>query len=190
MLPGKSRKLRLILKYPGARSFAGLRCTARRLKLPRSCFLPRARGTPVGDHRIDDGVDKLIAEVIQEVYLTQVRAKKEEVVRMVDLRCAALGLTPPSHKPVLARLKELDPGQVAKARLQKGETATQTDLVPGSYQIQPALDIVQIDHRSGGYHRRGRSQLTSPRSAMAHAGSRCGYAGCVALKVSELVRLC
>ena len=29
---------------------------------------------------------------IQEVYLTKVRAKKEEVVRMVGLRCAALGL--------------------------------------------------------------------------------------------------
>lgn len=42
MLPGKSRKLRLISKYPGAPSFAGLRCTARRLKLPRSCLVPVA----------------------------------------------------------------------------------------------------------------------------------------------------
>ena len=79
-----------------------------------STLLPRARGTPVGAHRIDDRLDKLIAEVIQEVYLTKVRAKKEEVVRMVGLRCAALGLKPPSRKPLLTRLKELDPGQCCK----------------------------------------------------------------------------
>ena len=88
----------------------------------------------------------MIAEVIQEVYLTKVRAKKEEVVRMVGLRCAALGLTPPSRKPILARLKELDPGQAAKARLQPGEAAIQTAFVPGNYQVQHALEVVQIDH--------------------------------------------
>lgn len=43
MLPGKLRKLRLILKYPGAQSFADLRCIAKRLKLPRSCLVPAAR---------------------------------------------------------------------------------------------------------------------------------------------------
>ena len=40
MLPGKSRKLRLISKYPGVPSFVGLRCTAKRLKLPRYCLVP------------------------------------------------------------------------------------------------------------------------------------------------------
>ena len=79
-----------------------------------STLLPRARGTPVGAHRIDDRLDKLIAEVIQEVYLTKVHTKKEEVVRMVGLRCATLGLKPPSRKPILTRLKELDPGQCCK----------------------------------------------------------------------------
>lgn len=78
--------------------------------------------------------------------MTKVRAKKEEVVRMVGLRCAALGLRPPSRKPILARLKELDPGQAAKARLQPGEAATQTAFVPGNYQVQHALEVVQIDH--------------------------------------------
>lgn len=111
-----------------------------------STLLPRARGTPVGAHRIDDRLDKLIAQVIQEVYLTKVRAKKEEVVRMVGLRCAALGLRSPSRKPILARLKELDPGQAAKARLQPGEAATQTAFVPGNYQVDHALEVVQIDH--------------------------------------------
>ena len=65
---------------------------------------------------------------------------------MVGLRCAALGLKPPSRKPILARLKELDPGLVAKARLQTGEAATLTHFVPGRYQVQQALEVVQIDH--------------------------------------------
>ncbi|MDB5744198.1 MAG: TniB family protein [Polaromonas sp.] len=99
-----------------------------------STLLPRARGTPVGAHRIDDRLDKLIAEVIQEVYLTKMRAKKEEVVWMVGLCCASLGLRSPSRKPILARLKEFDLGQVAKARLQGAQAATQNDFVPGNYQ--------------------------------------------------------
>ena len=70
-----------------------------------STLLPRARGTPVGAHRIDDRPNKLIAEVIQKVYLTKVRAKKEEVVRMAGLRCAALvkprkpGCSPERQQP-------------------------------------------------------------------------------------------
>jgi len=111
-----------------------------------SALLPRPRGTPAGAHRIDDRLDKLISAVIQEVYLTKVRARKEEVVRMVGLRCAALGLQPPSRKPILARLKELDPGLVAKARLQPGEATTLTHFVPGRYQVQRVLEVVQIDH--------------------------------------------
>ena len=74
-----------------------------------STLLPRARGTPVGVHRIDDRLDKLIAEVIQAVYLTKVRAKKEEVVRMVGLRCAAVGLRPPSRKPILGPAQRARP---------------------------------------------------------------------------------
>lgn len=111
-----------------------------------SALLPRARGTPVGAHRIDARLDQLIAQVIHEVYLTKVRAKKEEVVRMVGLRCTALGILPPSRKPILARLKELDPAVTAKARLQPGEAATQTAFVPGNYQVQHPLEVVQIDH--------------------------------------------
>jgi putative transposase len=111
-----------------------------------SALLSRPRGTPAGAHRIDDRLDKVITDVIQDVYLTKVRAKKEEVVRMVGLRCIALGLTPPSRKPILSRIKELDPRPVAKARLQPGEASSQTDFVPGSYQVQHALDVVQIDH--------------------------------------------
>jgi putative transposase len=111
-----------------------------------SALLPRARGTPAGAHRIAAPLDELIAEVIQAVYLTKVRAKKEEVVRMVGLRCAALGLKPPSRKPILARIKELDPAQTARGRLQASEAASQTTFVPGSYQVQHALDVIQIDH--------------------------------------------
>lgn len=111
-----------------------------------SSLLPRARGTPVGAHRIDERLEQLITEVIQEVYLRRVRAKKEEVVRQVSLRCAAEGLAPPSRKPILARLNALDVRQVAKARLQPGEAAALHKPVPGTYFVNHALDVVQIDH--------------------------------------------
>jgi putative transposase len=89
-----------------------------------SSLLARARGTPTGAHRIDARLEDLIAEVIRDVYLTKVRAKKEEVVRQVGLRCASMKLKPPSRKAVLARLRALDKRQVAKARLQSSEAVT------------------------------------------------------------------
>lgn len=111
-----------------------------------SSLLPRARGTPAGAQRIDATLEALVAEAIDEVYLTRVRARKEEVVRRVRLRCAAEGLQPPSRKAILARLRQLDPRRVAMARLQPSEAHALHDPVPGTYRVERALDVVQIDH--------------------------------------------
>ena len=54
-----------------------------------SSLLSRPRGTPTGARRIDTRFEQLIAEVLRDVYLTKVRAKKEEVVRQVGLRCSS-----------------------------------------------------------------------------------------------------
>lgn len=111
-----------------------------------SSLLARPRGTPTGARRIDGRLEALIADVIRDVYLTKVRAKKEEVVRQVGLRCATGRLTPPSRKTILARIRALDGSEVAKARLQPSEAAALVDPVPGSYRVDNALDVVQIDH--------------------------------------------
>jgi putative transposase len=111
-----------------------------------SSLLPHARGTPAGAHRIDERLEQLIAEVIRDVYLTKVRARKEEVVRRVGLRCSAEGLRQPSRKAILARVRALDARRVAKARLQSSEAAALYDPVPGTYKVDRALDVVQIDH--------------------------------------------
>ena len=111
-----------------------------------SALLPKPMGPPTGGVRLDARVSKLIDEVIRDVYLTTVRAKKEEVVRMVALRCTELGLKAPSRKPVLARLRALDKAIVARARLQPSEAACLVDYVPGSYKVQRPLDVIQIDH--------------------------------------------
>jgi putative transposase len=111
-----------------------------------SSLLARPRGTPTGARRIDTHLEQLIAEVIRDVYLTKVRAKKEEVVRRVGLRCSSERLTPPSRKTILARIQALDAREVAKARLQPSEAAALVDPVPGTYRVDNALDVVQIDH--------------------------------------------
>ena len=111
-----------------------------------SAVLPKPMGPPTGSVRLDARVSKLIDEVIRDVYLTKVRAKKEEVVRMVVLRCAELGLKAPSRKPVLARLRALDKAIVARARLQPSEAACLVDYVPGTYKVQRPLEVIQIDH--------------------------------------------
>ena len=111
-----------------------------------SSLLARARGTPTGARRIDADLEQLIAEVIRDVYLTKVRAKKEEVVRQVGLKCSAERLAPPSRKAILARVRALDTRAVAKARLQASEAASLVDSVPGTYRVDNALEVVQIDH--------------------------------------------
>ena len=111
-----------------------------------SSLHPKLRGTPTGARRIDARLERLIAEVIRDVYLTKVRGKKEEVVRRVGLRCAVEGLAPPSRKAILARIRALDVREVAKARLQSSGAAALFDPVPGTYRVDNALDVVQIDH--------------------------------------------
>ena len=111
-----------------------------------SSLLARPRGTPAGARRIAAHLEDLIAEVIRDVYLTKVCAKKEEVVRQVGLRCASEKLTPPSRKAILARVHALDKREVSKARLQASEAAALVDAVPGTYRVDNALDVVQIDH--------------------------------------------
>ncbi|MEO8250645.1 MAG: Mu transposase C-terminal domain-containing protein [Burkholderiales bacterium] len=111
-----------------------------------SSLLQRPGGTPPGAKRIDARLERVISEVTRDVYLTKVRAKKEEVVRQVGLRCSAEGLDAPSRKAILTRLRSLDARAVAKARLQPAEAAALFDPVPGAYRIDCALDVVQIDH--------------------------------------------
>ena len=111
-----------------------------------SSLLVRPGGTPPGARRIDARLEELIAEVIRDVYLTKVRARKEEVVRQVGLRCSSERLAPPSRKAILARVRALDARAVAKARLQASEVASLVDFVPGTYRVDNALVVVQIDH--------------------------------------------
>jgi len=111
-----------------------------------SSLLPRPGGTPPGARRIDPRLEQIISDVTRDVYLTKVRAKKEEVVRQVGLRCSAEGLDPPSRNAIHTRLRALDARAVAKARLQPAEVAALFDPVPGTYHVDRALDVVQIDH--------------------------------------------
>ena len=111
-----------------------------------SSLLARPRGTPAGARRIDTRLEQLITDVIRDVYLTKVRAKKEEVVRQVGLRCVSERLAPPSRKAILTRVRALDTREVAKARLQSSEAASLVDSVPGTYRVDNALEVVLIDH--------------------------------------------
>ena len=100
----------------------------------------------VGARRIDTRLAQVIAEVIRDMYLTKVRAKQEEAVRQVGLRCASERRDPPSRKAILTRVRALDTREVTKACLQSSEAASLVDSVPGTYRVDNALEVVQIDH--------------------------------------------
>lgn len=111
-----------------------------------SALLPKPLGPPVGNKRINPQVEDVITSTIRDIYLTQTRAKKEEVVRMIQMRCAQAHLSKPSRKAVLARIGELPDAVVARSRLQPKEAASLLAYVPGTYHVQHPLDVVQIDH--------------------------------------------
>ncbi|MCY7369758.1 MAG: hypothetical protein LH479_02535 [Polaromonas sp.] len=89
----------------------------------------------------------MIAEFIRDVYLTKMRAKNEEVVRQVGLRCSGERIAPPSRKAILSGLRALDKRQVAKTRLQSSEAASLVDSLRGTYRVDRALEVVQFDRR-------------------------------------------
>ena len=67
-------------------------------------------------------------------------------MRRVSLRCSSEQLTPPSRNTILGRIRAPDLRAVTKARLQPSEAASLVDSVPGTYRVDNALDVVQIDH--------------------------------------------
>ena len=109
-------------------------------------LLPRPRGRKVGTTLLDAAVEALIEAAIDEVYLTRQRARLVELTVVVQRRCVAGGLAPPSRKAITARLRARKPGDVLAKR--EGRKAARDRYAPvkGSLSSDYPLALVQIDH--------------------------------------------
>lgn len=120
---------------------------SRYLSDPRlTSLLSRPCGGVRGRSRLAGGIDALIDEVIETVYLTRQRPKIMDLVTEIRRKCHALGLTPPGRKAITARLRA-KPRQEVTAR-REGRKAARDRFGPaiGSLEAAWPLSLVQIDH--------------------------------------------
>ncbi|MEI6719174.1 MAG: Mu transposase C-terminal domain-containing protein [Betaproteobacteria bacterium] len=111
-----------------------------------SALLPLSRGPPMGSKRLDPAREALVAAVIRDLYLTQPRARVEDVFAAARMRCAVENLPSVSRNSIRARIAALDPQLVMRKRYGAKRARAVLGMVPGSFAVTGALSVVQIDH--------------------------------------------
>lgn len=110
-------------------------------------LLPRDKNGGRGQPRIDPDIERMIAEVIEEFHLTDLKLKPVAVLKEVAHRCRKLGWKAPSHMTVRKRIDAIS-GRVSTRRRLGGIAARDRyDPTVGRYpETKWPLSVVQIDH--------------------------------------------
>ncbi len=111
-----------------------------------SALLSVRSGPPRGSKRLDPAREALVTAVIRDVYLTQPRARVEDVFAAARMRCAAEHLPSVSRNAVRARIAALDPQLVMRKRFGAKRARAVLGMVPGTFAVTGALSVVQLDH--------------------------------------------
>ena len=99
-----------------------------------------------GEGRLADKVERIISDVLFELYLQRQRRSATAVEKAIAIRCRRAGLCVPSRGAIRRRIDRLDPEVAARRRL--GEQASRrlkpaTGAMPAP---ERPLAVVQIDH--------------------------------------------
>ena len=110
-------------------------------------LIPEKRGVKKGTGRILGAVEKIIKDVIKEVYLNPQRLTVENVIIEVRRRCIQKGIDKIPHaNTIRKRVSEInDYDRIAKRRGKDRADAIYQSM-PGKLEAEFPLDIVQIDH--------------------------------------------
>ena len=112
-----------------------------------SALIPQKRGWSEGKSRISLFTEKIIDEVIKDIYLTHQRSSVQKVVTEVLRRCSQRGITPPHATTVRARVNRLSEKQTLRARGYKQKAKNKFSPAPGNFpDPEYPLSVVQIDH--------------------------------------------
>ena len=117
-----------------------------------SALLDKPSGRPVGTIRLGAHRERLLRRTIDEHYLKQPRLKPEDIYKEVIRRCKAAGLREIARGTVLARLRALDPETVARKRFGAKHARETVSAAPGTFVVDGALDVMQIDHTQVDLH--------------------------------------
>ena len=111
-----------------------------------SSLLPSAVGSQPGSRRLPDEVETVISGAIEEFYKSLQKPSINALQKEVRRRCSQRGLRPPCWTTLRDRVAAIDPAELRAAREGARASRQRHHPVPGSYQIDRAYEVVQIDH--------------------------------------------
>lgn len=111
-----------------------------------TALIPHKRGWGKGRPRIAQAVENIIAQTIDDYYLTEQRPDVASTAYEVRKRCKALKLSPPTVTTVKARIKKIPDRIRLRKRGDRELAGNKYDARPGGLDTEYPLQIVQIDH--------------------------------------------
>ena len=110
-------------------------------------LVPRRRGPAKGTTRLSPVVEGIIADVIEEYYLTPLRPGPEKAIREVHRRCQEHTMEAPSPTTVRKRIKQIDEWQHLERRGEPERARRNFRPATGHFpNADFPLSVVQIDH--------------------------------------------
>lgn len=110
-------------------------------------LVPRKRGWKKGRTRISPEVEGIIAEVIDNYYLTPLRPGKEKAIREVERKCLERKVKIPSPSTIRARIKRIDEKKLLERRGEPDRARRRYQQAAGHFpNADFPLSVVQIDH--------------------------------------------
>lgn len=97
--------------------------------------------------RIDPIANKVVEDVIEELYLTKQRTGFSKIYRTIESECKKLNITPPNDQTVRNRIKAIDPKFAMKKRFSSKKANEKFGNFEGEYpEGNFPLEVYQIDH--------------------------------------------
>ncbi|WP_104018126.1 Mu transposase C-terminal domain-containing protein [Roseovarius nitratireducens] len=111
-----------------------------------SSLLAAQVGTPTGSRRLPAEIETVISGAIEDFYKSLQKPSINALQKEVRRRCSQRGLRPPCWTTLRDRVAAIDPAELTAAREGAMVSRQRHRPVPGSYQIERAYEVVQIDH--------------------------------------------
>jgi len=111
-----------------------------------SSLLTVAAGTQTGSRRLPEAIEAVIAEAIEGFFKSRQKPSINALHKEVRRRCAQQGLRAPCWTSVRDRVAVIDPAELVTAREGAKAARSRYQPVPGTYRIERAFEVVQIDH--------------------------------------------
>jgi putative transposase len=111
-----------------------------------SSLLTAAAGTQTGSRRLPEVIETVIAKAIEDFFKSRQKPSINALHKEVRRRCSQQGLRAPCWTSVRDRVAAIDPAELVAAREGAKAARSRYHPVPGTYKIERAFEVIQIDH--------------------------------------------